>query len=106
MKNLLLITVLLGSIEAQELTIEQVSKLRNYNHSMSGKFRHKRALIRMANISKEKSQEITQNETNESVKYSKLRDHNRRLFYSIQTSSYRIKIDALDGSIISKERIK
>ena len=106
MKTLLLITLLFAGLQAQELSTEQVSKLLNYNHSISGKLRYKRALQKMATISLEKAQTITNSETNESIEQSKLKRHSTRLFYSIQTANHALKIDALDGSIISKERLE
>jgi uncharacterized membrane protein YkoI len=106
MKTLLLIALLFAGLQAQELSTEQVSKLHNYNHSISGKLRYKRALQKMATISLEKAQTITNSETNESIEQSKLKQHGTRLFYSIQTANHALKIDALDGSIISKERLE
>jgi len=107
MQKLLLTLLLLGAtLHAEDLSSEQIAKLLNYKHSLLGKLQHKRALKKMANISEEQAKEITKNETNESVEESKLKRHSTRLFYTIQTANHALRIDALDGSIISKERRK
>ena len=97
---MLLILAVLGVSNAQELTPSQASKLRNYNHSLSGKMRYKRLLQRTALVKKEKAHEMAEEECKSEVYYSKLSVHNNRLFYTIETDKCTIKIDALDGEIM------
>jgi hypothetical protein len=102
MQKLLLIIAILGTIEGKELTIEQVSKLRSYNHSISGKMRHKRLLQRTAVVTQDRAYALAQKECCSEVSFGKLRVHSNRLFYWIKTDNGSIKIDALDAQIMER----
>jgi len=109
MKYFMLISMASGLIFAQPLSIEQMSKLRNYNHTFSGKLRHKRALQKIATVKEEEAKEIALNACNQekkSIESIKLAHHSDRIFYRISMDGCKLKIDALDGSIISKEEDK
>jgi len=105
MKHLLLILVLLGTLQAQELTPSQVVSTYSYKHSVSSKIKQKRLLQKMATVKKEKAQETAKAKCGSEVKLTKLIRHGNRLFYAMRTASCSIKIDALDGSIISKKTL-
>lgn len=102
MYKILLVLAVLGVSNAQELTPSQASKLRNYNHSLSGKIRHKRLLQRVAVIKKEEAYKIAKEACSAEVYSSKLSVRSNRLFYTIYTDACIIKIDALDGEIMEK----
>jgi uncharacterized membrane protein YkoI len=102
MRKILLILAVLGVSNAQELTPSQVSKLRNYNHSLSGKMRYKRLLKRMAIIKKDKAYEMAE-EACQSEPYSlTLSVRANRLVYTIKTDKGSMKIDALDAQVMKK----
>ena len=107
MNKILLTTLLLcASLEAQSLTTEQELRLMNYSHTSSGKLRHQRILKRMTSITQEKAILQVEEMLKEEVLQSRLVHHNRRLFYRLRTVHYHIKVDALDGTIISQGRIE
>lgn len=103
MKYLILITVLLGTLQAQELTASQVASTYTYNHKLSMKVKYRRLLQNMANLNKEKAQDIAVKSCDATIKNSRLMRHGKRLFYAIRTQKCLIKIDALDGSTMSKK---
>jgi hypothetical protein len=103
MKRLLSITLLLSTFQAQELTPSQMSKIRNYSHSFSGKLRYQQRLKHIATIKLDKAEQLAKEACRESIEYSKLRYHDSRLFYVIYMSNCYVKIDALDGSIMEKK---
>ena len=105
MKYLLLTIALLGTVQAQELTANQVVSTYNYKHSISAKIKHQRLLQTMATIKKDKAQKMATKSCGDEVELTKLTRHGNRLFYAMSTSSCSIKIDALDGSIISKKTL-
>ena len=55
MSKILLVLALFVMGHAQELTPTQASKLKNYNHSLSGKMRYKKLLQKTAIINKDKA---------------------------------------------------
>ena len=104
MRFILIISLLLGVVEAEELTTAQVAKARNYNHSLSGKLRYKRLLQNMAKINKQEAREIVKEKIeNQKILYLKLLRRGARLFYLINTKSSTVRVDALDGSIMDKQ---
>jgi uncharacterized membrane protein YkoI len=100
MRKILLILAVLGVSNAQELTPSQVNKLKNYNHSLSGKMRYKRLLKRMAVIKKDKAYEMAEKACQSKPYSLKLSVRANRLFYTIQTDKGSMKIDTLDGQIM------
>ena len=105
MKHLLLTLVLLGTLQAQDLTPSQVASTYNYKHSASSKIKQKRLLQKMTTVKKEKAKETVKKKCGSDIKLTKLTRHGNRLFYAMRTDSCSIKIDALDGSIISKKTL-
>jgi len=102
MQKIILMVAIVGLCNAQELTPSQASKLRNYNHSLSGKMRHKRLLERTALIKKDKAYELAEEECKSEPYSSKLFVRSNRLIYTIYTDNGSIQIDALDGEIMQK----
>lgn len=103
MKFLLLITLFLGLIHAQELTPSQVQETLKYNHKPSQKVQYRRLLQGMAELTKEEAESIAAQKCDASVKQSRLMRHGKHLFYAIKTTKCLIKVDALDGSIMTKK---
>lgn len=88
---------------SQELTIEEASKLRSYNHSFSGKAREERAMRRVAKISRDRAYTIAKSVCKQKIYGSRLKMRNNRLFYIVNLKNCSVKVDALDGSIIGGE---
>ncbi|MBU1668938.1 hypothetical protein KKC13_11015 [bacterium] len=103
MKYLVLACVLFGALHAQELTPEQVASTHTYNHKLSMKVKYRRLLQNMANVNEEEAQEIASKSCDAAIKNTRLMRHGKRLFYAIRTQKCLIKVDALDGSTMSKK---
>lgn len=104
MRHILITVLLLGTLHSEELTIEQIAKARNFNHSLSGKLRHKRLLKKMAKVSEKEAVEMAKKScATKEVEFTKLSIRGARLFYLIETQKCTLKIDALDGSLMEKE---
>ena len=99
----LLLVVALGTLYAQDLTISQLAKTRNYNHSVSGKIRYQQRLKKMVKITKEEAKKIAKEHCKEELHFSKLAVRHKRLFYKFSSKNCYIKIDALDGSVVESE---
>ena len=99
----LLLVVALGTLYAQELTVSQLSKTRNYNHSFSGKIRYQRRLKKMTKITKEEAKKIAKEHCKEELHFSKLAVRHKRLFYKFNSDECQVKIDALDGSVVESK---
>jgi len=82
--------------------VDNSIKLQNYNHTPSVKQQHKLKLKRLAKISSIEAKKITIKICNEPVVYQKLTHKGQLLFYLNITKHCAIKINALDGTIISK----
>ncbi len=92
-----------GALTAQELTLSQLAKTRNYNHSVSGKIRYQQRLQKMTKISKEEAEKLAKEQCKEEMHFSKLSVRHKRLFYRFSSKNCYIKIDALDGSLVESE---
>lgn len=86
--------------------VESGIQLKNYNHRPSVKMQHKLKLKRLAKITKLEAKKITQKSCDEAVVYQRLTHKGQLLFYINMTKHCAVKINALDGSIISKENVK
>jgi uncharacterized membrane protein YkoI len=102
MQKILLTLALLGVSNAQTLTLSEVSKLRNYGHSISAKMRYKRLLQKTAIIKKDEAYTLAEKVCQSDVSSAKLLVHANRLFYLLKTEKGTVKIDALDAEIIEK----
>ena len=103
MKYLLLALMVGAMAEAQELTPRQIASTYTYSQKLSLKVQHRRLLQKMAIFKQEEAYRIADKHCSSMVKKSHLMRHGKRLFYTMETSNCLIKIDALDGSIMSKE---
>ena len=104
MKHLFLgLFVLVGAVQAQELTPSQIASTHSYNHKSSMKVKYRRLLQKMATINKEEAHAIAHKNCPSSIENSRLIRHGKRLFYAVRTQNCLIKVDALDGSVMSKK---
>jgi hypothetical protein len=102
MQKIVLIIAMFGLVNAQELTPSEVSSLRNYSHSLSGKLRHQRLLQRTAVIKKDTVYTLVKEECKCEPYLIKLSVRSNRLFYTVYSEQGSMKIDALDGEIMQK----
>lgn len=103
MKYLIFIGVLFGMLHAQELTPDQIVATHSYNHKPSVELKQRRLLQKMANLNKEEAHALAVKLCKSKVALSKLTRHGKRLFYAIRTHTCSLKIDALDGSVLSRK---
>ncbi len=103
MPKMFIVFAILGmSSYAQELTVTQVSKLKNYNHSLWGKIRHQRLLKQIAIVQKDEAYLLAKRVCQSEPYGAKLSVRAKRLFYTVRTDRGDIKIDALDGEIMKE----
>jgi uncharacterized membrane protein YkoI len=103
MRYLLFALVPVVLLHAQELTPSQVSSMYMYDYSTSAQIKHKRMLAKMATLQPSEAHDIAMQHCQGDVQNIKLIRHAKRLFYAMQIEKCSIRIDALDGSIISKK---
>ena len=102
MQKILLVSILLSTLQSQELTPSQVAKVGHYTHSISGKLRYEKRLKKIANLTQNRANYIVQSLCNQRITYSKIDYHASRIFYRVSTPNCKIKIDALDGSVMER----
>lgn len=88
--------------ESKPLLVDSSINLQNYNHKPSLTLKHRYKLKRLARISPTKAKEITAQACKEPVVYQRLTHKAQLLFYMSVTNTCALKINALDGTIISK----
>jgi uncharacterized membrane protein YkoI len=82
--------------------VDNSTPLQNYNHKPSVKLQHKLKLKRLSKITSKKAKEMTAKVCNEPVVYQKLTHKGQLLYYLNITKKCAVKVNALDGTIISK----
>ena len=82
--------------------VENGISLKNYNHKPSVKLQHKLKLKRLSKITSKMAKDITVKICNEPVVYQKLTHKGQLLYYLNRTKQCVVKVNALDGTIISK----
>lgn len=98
----LLLSLLAVADESQPLLVDSSINLQNYNHQPSLVLEHQYKLKRLARISPIKAKEITAKVCKEPVLSQRLTHQGQLLFYKSLTLTCTLKINALDGTIISK----
>ncbi len=105
MKKIVILWIAIAIVaNARELTIEEASKLRGYNHSFSGKLKQQRAMKRVSKIDRKRAYAIGRSICKSKNLYGKLKMRNQRLFYDLHSKNCSVKVDALDGSIVGVVR--
>ncbi len=98
---ILLFSTLCMSNEKPAL-VDNSIQLKNYNNRPSVKLQHKQKLKRLAKVTSQEAKRITSKICNESVVYQKLTYRGQLLYYVNSTNNCTVKVNALDGTIISK----
>ncbi len=99
---ILLLSLFTVANESNPLLVDSNINLQNYNHKPSLTLKHRYKLKRLARISPIKAKEITAQACKEPVVYQRLTHKGQLLFYMSVTNTCALKINALDGTIISK----
>ena len=100
----LLLTPLFVFAAEGRLTPMEHNSIHNYNNKAIVKMQKKNNMHKLHKIDEKEASKIVKNITNEGIDNMKLTHRGKVLFYKIQTKSYSIKINAMDGTIIDKTR--
>ena len=82
--------------------VDSSTPLQNYNHKPSVVLQDTLKLKKLVKISSSKAKDIASKVCNEPVLYQKLTHKGQLLFYLNRTEECTVKVNALDGTIISK----
>lgn len=88
----------------QTLTPREHMSIHNSNNRPSVKFQKKREMHRLHKIDEQDAARITKEETSEESQSIKLTHSGMYLIFKVRTASYLLTINALDGTIIKKEK--
>ena len=83
---------------------EHVSLHNSYNHRPSVKMKNKRKIHKLHKVNEEQAKQIAKEETKEEIESIKLTHHKKYLIYKVSTEQYDLTINALDGTIIKKQK--
>ncbi|WP_281950927.1 PepSY domain-containing protein [Nitrosophilus kaiyonis] len=93
-----LFVVILYSSEIEHMKIHQ------YNKKATVKLQKENLMKKYAKVDEEKLKEIVKKATNEKIIYKKIKHQNTTIYYKVLTKSYILKIDAISGEILKKEK--
>ncbi len=104
MKTLLVLSTLLLSLHAQtaEMTAREHMLIDTSNPRPSARFQAKQEMHRIHKIDEKQLAQLVQKETNEEIIRQELTHRAEILYYDVRTKSYKLKVNALDGSIFNK----
>ena len=104
MKYLTLLTIpMFVFAQGQTLTPSEHNSIHSYNKRPSVKMKNKGNMHKLHKVNEEEASKIAKEQTKEDVQNIKLTHTGNVMFYKVQTQSYRIKINAMDGSVIDKK---
>ena len=83
---------------------EHLSLHNSYNHRPSVKMKNKRKIHKLHKVDEEQAKQIAKDETKEEVEFMKLTHHKTYLIYKVSTKRYDLTINALDGTVIKKQK--
>ena len=98
----LLITPMFVFAQGQTLTPSEHNSIHGYNHKPIVKMQNKRDMHKLHKVDEEEASKIAREHTKEDVQKIKLTHTGNIMFYNVQTQSFSIKINAVDGSVIDK----
>lgn len=111
MKTIILISIpfiMFASSEilytGKSLSNREHMSLHTYNHRPSVKMKNKRRIYKLAKVNKSQAKQIVKEETKEEVEFMKLTHHKKYLIYKVSTKQYDLTINALDGTVIKKQK--
>ncbi|UFH59569.1 hypothetical protein [Sulfurovum mangrovi] len=92
-------------VSAETLSISEQQTLKTYNHKPSLKKTVERRMQKLAKVSKDEATEIASLYCAGEEINPKLTHKKRYLFYYVGTQSCQLYINALDGSLLSEEKV-
>jgi len=105
MKSIFLLFVpLMVFATGETLTFEEHMSIHNSNNRPSIKLKKKRQMHRLSKLNEQDAERITKKETSEESQFIRLTHSSRYLIFKVYTENYRLSINALDGTIIKKEK--
>jgi len=103
---ILVISVLHLHADIQKITPAQHSAIHHYNFKAGLKVQEKSHMHQIHKINEAQARKIVKNLLDEDVEALQLTHQSRVLVYKIQTKNYRVEMNAMDGTIIQKEKRK
>lgn len=105
MKSMLLLCIpFIIFATGQTLTVREHMSIHNSNNRPSVKLQKKREMHRLHKIDEQDAARITKEETSEESQSIKLTHSGMYLIFKVRTANYLLTINALDGTIIKKEK--
>jgi hypothetical protein len=105
MKSIFLLFVpLMVFATGETLTFEEHMSIHNSNHRPSIKLKKKRQMHRLSKLNEQDAQSITKKETKEESQSIRLTHRGKHLMFKVHTENYLLSINALDGTIIKREK--
>ena len=98
------IAVLITSADMAKITPTQHNTIHRHTFKPALKLREKSNMHHLHKIDEAQAKTVIKKETNEDVQELKLTHSGRVLFYKATTKNYLLQVNALDGTIMSKEK--
>jgi uncharacterized membrane protein YkoI len=89
--------------QEQTLTPSEHNSIHGYNHRPIVKMQKKRNMHKLHQVDEEEAIRIAKESTKEDVQEIRLTHTGNIMFYKVQTQSYYLEINAMDGSVIDKK---
>lgn len=103
MKYLTLLIAPIFAFASQAMTPMQHSSVHGYNKNPILKIKTEQMKNKLRNIKTDEARQIVKTATTEDVKKIKLTHSGNFLVYKTTTKSYRVQVNALDGTVMKKE---
>ena len=106
MKYILLMATLVLSLSADvaKITQQEYKKIHHNNNKMGLKIQEKSYMHRIHKVDETQAKEIAINETNEEVLKLTLDHKGRVLFYKVHTKNHYLEINAMDATVMKKDK--
>ena len=106
MKYILLMAalVLILGADVAEITQQEYKKIHHNNFKMGLKTQEKSYMHRIHKVDETQAKEIATKETNEKVSKLKLEHRGRVLFYKVYTQHNYLEINAMDATVMKKDK--
>jgi len=106
MKNIVIFLILPCVILAsgQKLNTFEYMSIKNTNHRPSQKLSKQRRMHKLHRINEKQAEKIVSNIIGEKTNHIKISRKGRYLIYTITTDNYKLILNALDGTVIKKQK--
>lgn len=103
---IMLLLAIVAFASGEKLSSSEHNSIHGYNNRPAVKMHKKVNMHKLHKVDEEQAKKITEDETNEEVVSFKLTHSGRYLIYKARTEHYFLTINALDGTVMKKERNK